>query len=221
MSPQQLFDLFCWFFVPLLSLDFCAHTSFNSLYAPVKVPLEQQQEQQQCSYCCLCSFCRHTRTHVQQTPSACLYVCMRIMRSSTSAQQQLSLSVFRLALSLALSLSLSHSLSFDSAILTTFLHLISFCAKGVARPLLLLFCIHTRTHTHARTLTLKCTRRTVAAAQCTWLFCGTFPFRHVPFFCKLPTTFFFSFAYSFSVINCYVHTYTHARDSNIYKIYFY
>lgn len=136
-------------FVPFLScpphsLDICAHTSFNSLYAPVKVPLEQQQ-QQQCSYSCLCSFCRHTRIHIQQTPSACLYVCMRIMRSSTSAQQQLSL-----CLSFStLARSLSHSLSFVSAILATFLHVISFCAKGVARPLLLLFCIHTYTHTRA------------------------------------------------------------------------
>lgn len=207
--------------MPFLSLDFCAHTSFNSLYTPVKVPLEQQQEQQQCSYCCLCSFCRHTHAHTysRRPRLVCMYACVlcevQLRRSSSS------LSLSFVQHSLSSSLSLSHSLSFDSAILATFLHVISFCAKGVARPLLLLFCIHTRTHTHARTLTLKCTRRTVAAAQCTWLFCGTFPFRHVPFFCKLPTTFFFSFAYSFSVINCYVHTYTHARDSNIFKIYFY
>lgn len=128
------------FFVPSLSfnslsLDFCAHTSFNTLYAPVKVPLQQQQ---QCSYCCLCSFCRHTHTYTysRRPRIVCMYACV--------------LCEVQLRRSSSLSLCLSHSTltPFRLFLLSSlpFLHLISFCTKGVARPLLLLFCIHTHAH---------------------------------------------------------------------------
>lgn len=108
-----------------------------------------------------------THTHTRTADALGLFVCMHAYYAKFNFGAAAALS---LCLSFStLTRALSHSLSFDSAILATFLHVISFCAKGVARPLLLLFCIHTRTHTytHARTLTLKCTRRTVAAAQCT------------------------------------------------------
>lgn len=93
----------------------------------------------------------HTYTYSRRPRIVCMYACV--------------LCEVQLRRSSSLSLCLSHSTltPFRLFLLSSlpFLHLISFCTKGVARPLLLLFCIHTRT------LTLKCTRRTVAASQCT------------------------------------------------------
>lgn len=96
-------------------------------------------------------------THTRIADALGLFVCMHAYYAKFNFG----------AAALSLSLCLSHSTltPFRLFLLSSlpFLHLISFCAKGVARPLLLLFCIHT----HTRTLTLKCTRRTVASAQST------------------------------------------------------
>lgn len=137
----------------------------------------------------------HTRRRAGTVDALGLFICMRAciceVQLRRSSSRSLSLSVARLFYPRACYLfTFNFFLRKRSGASTS---------SAAFRCFLLLFCMHTdtdtdaRTYTHTNTVTHICTR-TAAAAQCTWLFCGTFAFRHVPF-CKLPTTFFF--AYSF------------------------